>query len=114
MAQLSQETLNVVFELQRRLLEILDQATGTSYLIFERYGEIDAALTDLEQMDNTKERAVIYYNRLHTLLRVIAETQPVASSVILGSLAAAIAEAQFTADALEVTVAETKKDWHLS
>jgi hypothetical protein len=113
MAQLPEETTTVVLELQRRLLKIIHQATAVSFLILERYGENETTLTDLEQLDNTRERADTYHARFHTLQRRIAEAQPTADSAILEMLMVAIAEAQVIADALEATLAETKRDWNL-
>jgi hypothetical protein len=113
MAQLPEETTTVVLELQRRLLGILHQATELSFLILERYGETETTLTDLEQLDNTRDRADAYYSRFFTILRRIAETQPIADSAMLDLLIVAIAEAQVTVDALEATLAETKRDWNL-
>jgi hypothetical protein len=60
MAQLPEETTTVVLELQRQLLVIIHQATAVSFLILERYGETETTLTDLEQLDNTRERADTY------------------------------------------------------
>jgi hypothetical protein len=112
MAQIPEETTTRVLELQRRLLEIIHQATAVSFFILEQYGETETTLTDLEQLDNTRERADTYYARFYTLLRRIAEAQPIADSAMLNLLVVAIAEAQVTADALEATLAETKQDWN--
>ena len=57
MAQLPEETITTVFNLQRRLLAILNQATATDFLLLEQYGETEATLIDLEQLQNVKERA---------------------------------------------------------
>jgi hypothetical protein len=113
MAQLPEETTTVVLELQRRLLVIIHQATAISFLILKRYGETETTLTDLEQLDNTRERADTYYARFYTILRRLAEAQPIADSAMLDLLTVAIAEAQVTADALEATLAETTRDWNL-
>jgi hypothetical protein len=113
MAQLFEEIITVVLELQRRLLKILHQATALSFLILERYGETETTLTDLEQLDNIRDRADRYYSRFFTILRRIAEAQPIANSAMLNLLAVAITEAQVTVDALEATLAETKRDWKL-
>jgi hypothetical protein len=113
MAQLSEETTTLVLELQRRLLGILHQATALSFLILERHGETETTLTDLEQLDNTRDRADAYYSRFFTILRRIAEAQPITDSAMMDLLLVAIAEAQVTVDALEATLAETKRDWNL-
>jgi hypothetical protein len=113
MAQLPEKTTTVVLELQRRLIGILHQATALSFLILERYGETETTLTDLEQLDNTRDRADAYYSRFFTILRRIAETQPIADSAMLDLLTVAVTEAQVTVDALEATLTETKRDWNL-
>ena len=113
MAQLPKETTTVVLELQRRLLGILHQATALSFLILERHGETETTFTDLEQLDNTRDRTDAYYSRFFTILRRIAEAQPIADPAMLNLLAVAIVEAQVTVDALEATLAETKRDWNL-
>jgi hypothetical protein len=113
MTQLPEETMTVVLELQRRLLGILHQATALSFLILERYGETETTLTDLEQLGNTRDRADAYYSRFFTILQRIAEAQPIADSAMLDLLRVAILEAQVTVDALEATLAETKRDWTL-
>jgi hypothetical protein len=84
-----------------------------SFLILERHGETETTLTDLEQLDNTRDRADAYYSRFFTILRRIAETQPIADSAMMDLLLVAIAEAQLTVDALEATLTETKRDWNL-
>jgi hypothetical protein len=113
MAQLPEETTAVVLELPRRLLGILYQAKALGFLILERYGETETTLTDLEQLDNTRDRADLYYSRFFTILRRISEAQPIADSAMLDLLMVAITEAQITVDALEATLAETKRDWNL-
>ncbi|WP_404783983.1 hypothetical protein [Altericista sp. CCNU0014] len=112
MARLPEEITTVVLELQRRLLGILHQATALSFLILERYGETETTLTDLEQLDNTRDRADAYYSRFFTILRRISEAQPIVDSAMLDLLMVA-AEEQVTVNALEATLAETKRDWNL-
>ncbi|NJM67364.1 MAG: hypothetical protein HC851_17655 [Acaryochloris sp. RU_4_1] len=114
MAQLPEAKTTEVLKLQQRLLSIMHEATAVSFWILERYGETEETLADLEQLDNTKERADRYYSRFYTLLRRIADAQPKADSAMLELLTTALAEAQATAHALEATIAETKRDWHLS
>lgn len=75
MAQLPEETITTVLNLQRRLLAIIDQAAAIDFLILEQYGETEATLIDLEQLQNIKERADTYYTRFYRLLRQIAQAQ---------------------------------------
>lgn len=41
MARLPEEIATTVFNLQRRLLAIIHEATATQFLILERYGETE-------------------------------------------------------------------------
>lgn len=98
----------------QRLLSIIDQSTRLSFQIFQRYGETDVSLTDLEQLDNVQARADLYYSRFYTLLKRVAEAQPIAPVAMLELLGDAIEEAQGTISALEATLTEIQNDWDLS
>uniref|UniRef100_B8HKI9 Uncharacterized protein n=1 Tax=Cyanothece sp. (strain PCC 7425 / ATCC 29141) TaxID=395961 RepID=B8HKI9_CYAP4 len=113
MAQLPEDTIATVLELQRRLLEIIHQATRLSFLIYERYGETAETSADLEQLGNAQQRADDFYSRFYTLLRRIYESQPSASAAMLDLLITAIAGAEVTVEALNGTIAEAKRDWNL-
>ena len=111
MAQLPEDTIATVLELQRRLLEIIHQATLLNFLITEQHGETSLTLIYLEQLDNAQHRADTYYSRLYNLMKRIAESQPTASPAMLNLLTVAIAEGQASVDALDATLAEIKSDW---
>jgi hypothetical protein len=113
MAQLPNETTTTVLELQRRLLAIINRATATGMSIFERYGETETTLIELAQLQNVQERADIYYTRFYTLLRQIAGAQPFATTAMLELLASSIEDAAATADALEASTQEIKRDWDI-
>lgn len=74
MAKLPDETLTIVFNLQRRLLERIDASTATEAIIFEQFGEAEIILVELEQLYNIRERATSAYSRLYTLLLRVAES----------------------------------------
>ncbi|MBV9385671.1 MAG: hypothetical protein JOZ78_04500 [Chroococcidiopsidaceae cyanobacterium CP_BM_ER_R8_30] len=114
MAQLPEEITTTILELQRQFLGIIDQATAVAFIIVERYGETEATLSDLEQLDNVRERASTYYSRFYTLLLRIAESQPIATAAMLDLLHRSLEEAQAAAEALIVTCQEIKVDWNLS
>jgi len=113
MTQLPEQTTTIVLNLQRRLLAIINHATAAGYIILEEYGETEATLIDLEQLQNAGVRAQTYYSRFYTLLLRIAESQPRATTAMLELLARTIEEAHYTADALEATVQEVKSDWDI-
>ncbi len=54
MAELSEENLTIILELQRRLAKLIHQASNTELFIFESYGETAATMTVLEQLTNIK------------------------------------------------------------
>ncbi len=73
MAKLPQETITTIFNLQRRLLERIDEATATEAVIFEAFGEVEIILAELEQLQNVRERAKSFYSGLYTLLLRVAK-----------------------------------------
>ena len=113
MAQLSKETQKIVLELQQNLLVIIHESTSFQFMILENYGETEATLSDLEQLDNVQQRADTYYSRFSTLLRQIAASQPLATSATLALLSRSIEDAQGTVFALKATIQEIKQDWRL-
>lgn len=104
MANLPDTTITNVLDLQRRLLKIINEATPVGFIILEQYGETETTLLDLEQLQNSRERANTYYSRFYILLLEIAESQPMATGAMLDLLACSIEEAQVTIDALEASV----------
>jgi lantibiotic modifying enzyme len=112
-AQLSKETQKIVLELQQNLLVIIHESTSFQFMILENYGETEATLSDLEQLDNVQQRADTYYSRFSTLLRQIAASQPSATSATLALLSRSIEDAQGTVFALRATIQEIKQDWGL-
>lgn len=90
MAKLPDETIQTIFNLQRRLLERIDEATATEAMIFERFGEVEETIPELEELQNVRERATSSYSRLYSLLLRIAEAQPTATSATLNLLAQSI------------------------
>lgn len=110
MTKLPDETITTVFALQRRLLERINEATATALNIFEQFGETELTVSELEQLDNIRERATSAYSRLYTLLLRIAESQPVATSATLNLLARSIEQAQATEAASKATIQEIKSD----
>lgn len=113
MAQLPQETTTTVLNLQRRLLAIIDRAAAINFLILEQYGETEITIIALDDLQNAQERADTYYSRFYTLLRRIAGSQPVADAAMLELLYRSIDDAAATADALEATIQEEKRNFNI-
>lgn len=114
MAPLADEITTTVFNLQRRLLAIINQATTTEFLIFEQYGETETTIIALNDLQNAQERADTYYTRFYNnLLRRIAGSQPFADAAMLELLYRTVDEAEATADALEATIQEEKRNFNI-
>lgn len=113
MAKLSPEILTTIFNLQRRLIELIAETKVTEFNLFESYGETEETLPELEQIQNCLERLRNPYSRLHTLTLRISEYYPVAPSVILELLIETIEQAQISADVVEASLSETKRNWRL-
>lgn len=114
MANLPEEILAKVFELQKQLFQIINEATATDYNLTEQYGETFATLPELEELQNIRERARDAYTRLSRLLLNIGETQPVVNQSTIKLLYRAIEQANLTITALEVSIKEIKSNWNLS
>lgn len=115
MAQLPEETTTVL-NLQCRLLAIIDRSTAVQFIIFEQYGETETTIIALDDLQNVSERADTYYLRFYTLLRRIAGSQPYADAAMLELLYRSyrsIDEAQATANALEATIQEEKRNFNI-
>ncbi len=110
MAKLSDETLTTVFNLQKQFLESIDAATATEFIIFERFGEIEETIPELNELQNIKERADSYYSRFYTVLRLIYKSQPLASNANLELLAQTVKEAQATTEAIGANIQEIKSN----
>ncbi|MBW4618137.1 MAG: hypothetical protein KME17_01970 [Cyanosarcina radialis HA8281-LM2] len=113
MANLPNETVTIVFNLQRQLWELIDRTTGTTWAILEQYGETDTTVIALEQLENSTERLTSSYSRLYNLMLRIGEAQPMADSATLNLLLATIAQSQAIVAAVEASVREARRDFDL-
>ncbi|AFZ11299.1 hypothetical protein Cri9333_0679 [Crinalium epipsammum PCC 9333] len=113
MARLPEEIIIRIFNLQQQLLERIDEATATEFTLMEIFGETEATIDYLDQLQNARERADMYYSRLFTALRQIYPAQPVATRDNLELLVRFLAEAEATVDAIGATVAEIRRDFNL-
>jgi hypothetical protein len=72
MANLPDETATTIFNLQRRLWELINEATKAGWMILEEYGETERSVSELEQVQNATERLRDCYSRLYTLMLRVA------------------------------------------
>ena len=113
MAKLPNETLTIIFTLQRQLVEGIDEAAATESMIFEQFGETEVTLPVLEQLQNVRKRLIDPYSRFSALLPRIAEYQPNAPGDMLNLLYQTIEQAQAARDASVASVQEAKRDFDL-
>lgn len=114
MAKLFSDTLTTLFTLQRRLIELIDEAAATEFQLFEQFGETEATITELEELQNSRERLRDPYIQISTLLLRIAEYQPAAPHSMLNFLIETIERTQASADACQAGILEIKRNWNLS
>ena len=113
MAKLPEETITRVLNLQRQLLERIDDVMTTDFVLFDRFGETQETIDYFELLQNATERAESYNSRLYTTLKQIYPAQPVASRASLELLARYIEETEATVEAITASVAEIRRDFNL-
>jgi hypothetical protein len=113
MADLAEETIIIIFSLQRRLLKIINEATRFSFIIFDQFGETEETIPELDELQNVRDRVTSYYVKLYRLSLQVSESQPTATSATLGLLAQSIEQTQAIADAGEASTQEVKRNWNL-
>lgn len=114
MAKLPEATITIIFDLQKQLLDRIDEATATEAIVFEQFGETEETMPELEQLQNIRERARSSSSRLYTLMLRVYESQPLATSAILKLLANSIEQAEATNAVAKASVQDTRRNWNLS
>ena len=113
MAYLSDEITDEIFDLQRRLLQLINDATALELAMLEQFGETEATIPELDEILNIKDRATSYYTRLNRLLLQIFQSQPLADSATLNLLAQSISQTRAIVDAGKANLLEIKRNWKL-
>lgn len=113
MANLPNEVLTAVFELQRLLLRIINYATELEFMILEQFGETEATITELDEIQNVKERIISYYTRLYRLMLQLSQSQPGADSATLDLLTRSLTQTDAIASAGQASLLEIKRNWNL-
>jgi hypothetical protein len=111
-AKLPDPIISNLFIVKRRLAECIDQATAMEFRLFEQAGETSETLSEFEELQNVEERLMLSYNRLHTLLLKVCQSQPIPSKDMLNLLCQAIELAEATLDASVATLQEIQRDWN--
>lgn len=112
MAKIPDQTLDIIFQLQRSLITEMNEA-AIETIIYERFGETEITLPILEQLQNIRERLMNPYSRICALLPRIANYQPAAPVDVLNLLYRTIDQAQGAKDASVASLQEVKRDFNL-
>ena len=113
MAKLPSNILETIFNLLRQLSELVDLATGTEYLLFDRFGETEETINSLDELKGIALETASRYSQLSTLRLRIAENQPSLSNDMLRSLERIINQNQLRIPAMERSIEEIKNEWGL-
>ncbi|AFZ15371.1 hypothetical protein Cri9333_4591 [Crinalium epipsammum PCC 9333] len=113
MAKLPSETLETIWTLLRHLSQLVEDATEAEYILFERFGETDATIPNLDDLKNLNQEAASKYIQLSNIRLRIAEAQPIASNDMLRLLDQAIRQNQLRIPAIERSIQEIKMEWNL-
>ena len=113
MAKLSPEINNTLSSIKQTLLEIIDEATATEYILFETRGETNETISLLDEMKNVSIQATERYFQLSKLEVGIAEAQPIATNAMINLLTQAIEQNQMRIPAWQRSIQEVKLEWQL-
>jgi hypothetical protein len=113
MAKLPNSLLFTIFELLQQLAVGIEEAAAAEWALYEQYGENSDTIEELEELQNARERLVVPYLRLNTLLLRILESQPKAGAAMLELLLQTISQAQASSNAAWASVQEVKRVWRL-
>lgn len=80
MAKLLPEINNTLLSIKQTLLEIINEATATEFILFETRGETDETIRFLDEIKNVSNQARERYFQLSHLQIGIAEAQPITHS----------------------------------
>ena len=83
MAKLSPEKAEIIWELQQRLLEIIDTARTLELLLFEAFGKTEDTIPFLDELQSIAQQAIERFSLFSTLQIRVANAQPPIPSDIL-------------------------------
>ncbi len=55
MANLANESITTVLKLERRLLQLINEATAAGFIILEQFGETEETIPELDELQNVRE-----------------------------------------------------------
>ncbi|MGK7943028.1 MAG: hypothetical protein AB4058_00985 [Microcystaceae cyanobacterium] len=113
MAKLPPEVREMLWNLQRQTLEIVEEATATEYTLFDMLGETETTFPYLDEMKNVAEEAETSYSRLSRLHLQVTQAQPIPSNNLLEFLQQSISRTEIRIFAWKRSIQEVKQEWNL-
>jgi len=113
MAKISDETLDIVFDLQRQLHTAIDRSSHIALLLFEQFGENHETEGELSELDSMKEKAIGAFSRLNNSVLLISQYQPVANIDQLNLLEVTIDSTISLLAATKANISEIKRNWNI-
>lgn len=113
MAKFPTELAEVIWNLKRQLLDIIDISTAAELTLFESFGETTETILFLDELKSVAERAVPWFSRLSNFQLRIAETQPAIPADILNLVNQSIERIEIELPAMRRSIQEVKVEWNL-
>jgi hypothetical protein len=113
MAELPQDTAEIVWSLKRELLSFVNDATATEFAIFELFGENELTIVIFDELSSVKQKASDWFERLSSLQLRSADSQPMVSSDMLYLIERSVAQIQANLPAMGQSIQEVKQEWNL-
>ncbi|GBF81233.1 hypothetical protein [Aphanothece sacrum] len=113
MAKLPNEVQNTIFNLLQQIANQIEEASATEWTILERYGETAETISELDELQNVREKLTERYNGLNNLLLRILEIQPIPPQAMIDLLVKTIERGQITVNSAQASIIEVKKNWGL-
>ncbi len=110
MAKISPELKLNLTNLQKTLLDIVDEAKAAEFLLLERFGETNETIIALDELTAISQQAADLYIQISRLLLRTAEIQPAITPDLLRLLEERIATIDNRVPALERSTQEIKTD----
>jgi methyl-accepting chemotaxis protein len=106
--------MNNLVNLQQSLLESLNEAKLSEYLLLENFGETDDTISSLDELTAIALQVADLYSQISRLLLQISEIQPAITSAMLRLLTERVSNIENRIPALRQSIKEIKLDWGLS
>ena len=114
MAKLSPETADIIWNLQRQLLEIIDSSRTLELSLFDAFGETADTIPVLDELQSIAQQAIDRFSRFSNLQIRVANNQPPIPPDIIDIVNRSIQTTEQKIPALKRSIQEITQEWRLS